>query len=85
MISRHLLQSLDKRKTDKKALIILDPRQSGKTTLTKQLQPCMQQPVLWWNGDETDVRSRLENATSTKLRSLIGKHKTLMSRDPTME
>jgi predicted AAA+ superfamily ATPase len=78
MISRHLLQSLDKRRTDKKALIILGPRQSGKTTLTKQIQPRMQQPVLWWNGDEADVRSRLENATSTKLRSLIGKHKTLI-------
>jgi uncharacterized protein len=78
MINRHLLQSLDKRRTDKKALIILGPRQSGKTTLTKQIQPRMPQPVLWWNGDEADVRSKLENATSTKLRNYIGKHKTLI-------
>lgn len=77
MISRQLLPSLKKRQADKKALIILGPRQSGKTTLARQLQPGMPQPVLWWNGDEADIRSALENATSAKLRSRIGKHKTL--------
>lgn len=78
MISRQLLHSLRKRQTDKKALIILGPRQSGKTTLVRQLQSEMPQPVLWWNGDEADIRAALENATSAKLSNRIGKNKTLI-------
>ena len=63
---------------DNKAIILLGPRQTGKSTLMQLMQAQLQQPVAWWNGDETDIRSLLETPTSTQLRSLIGSNKTLI-------
>jgi predicted AAA+ superfamily ATPase len=33
---------------------------------------------MWWNGDDADVRTILTNTTSTSLRALLGKSKTLV-------
>lgn len=63
---------------DKKVIIILGPRQTGKSTFMQLIQGQMKQPVAWWNGDEADIRSLVENATSTRLKSLIGNNKTLV-------
>jgi hypothetical protein len=38
----------------------------------------MAHPVLWWNGDETDIRHLLSGPTSTRLKQLIGSAKTLI-------
>ena len=78
MIERFLAKNLKKKLGDTKAIIITGPRQIGKSTLLQQCQAKFKQPVAWWNGDETDHRTLLENATSTKLRSLIGKNKTVV-------
>lgn len=78
MINRAIENIVVKKLTDKKAIILLGPRQSGKSTLLEMLSPQLKQPVLWWNGDETDVRAFLEKPTSTLLRSLIGKNKTVI-------
>ena len=78
MIERFLEKNIEKKLGDAKALIITGPRQIGKSTLLQQCQAAFRQPVAWWNGDETDYRTVLENATSTKLRSLIGKNKTVV-------
>jgi len=78
MIKRILAQAIEKRLDDRKAIILTGPRQAGKTTLTQYLAPSMEQPVLWWNGDETDIRSLLANPTSSHLRQLIGPAKTLI-------
>lgn len=55
-----------------KAIIITGPRQVGKTTLLTALHEESQQPVLWLNCDEPDIRLLLENSTSTQLKGLIG-------------
>ena len=78
MIDRFLEKIIKKKLTDLKAIIITGPRQIGKSTLLQQCQTKFKQPVAWWNGDETDYRTMLENPTSTKLRSLIGKNKTVI-------
>ena len=78
MIERFLEKNIKKRLGDSKAIIITGPRQTGKSTLLQQCQSTFKQPLAWWNGDETDYRTLLENATSTKLRSLIGKNKTVI-------
>lgn len=78
MIERFLERIIKKRLGDSKAIIITGPRQTGKSTLLQQCQATFKQPVAWWNGDETDYRTLLENATSTKLRSVIGKSKTVI-------
>lgn len=63
---------------DSKAIIILGPRQVGKSTLLEQLKENFEEPVLWLNGDEPDVRAMLSNAGSVQLKALLGKTKTLI-------
>lgn len=78
MIERGIEHIIEKKLKDNKAIILLGPRQAGKSTLLELVQKKFHQPVAWWNGDETDVRSLLEHPTSTKLKSLIGKNKTVI-------
>ena len=78
MISRQLIAKIKARLSDPKVIIILGPRQVGKTTLIRQLTQGVEESVLWWSGDETDIRNLLTNTTSTQLRSFIGKNQLLV-------
>ena len=78
MISRKLLKLINPRMDDSKVIIILGPRQSGKTTLLQEIVRDSDKNVLWLNGDESDVRQLLSNQTSTALKSLIGNHNCLV-------
>lgn len=78
MIKREISTSVQKRLTDEKAIILLGPRQVGKSTLLKQLSPDFQQNVLVWNGDDADVRSLLTDPTSSLLKTYIGSARTLV-------
>lgn len=78
MINRLLENLLEKKMADKKAIILLGPRQAGKTTLIKHLTEASKQNLLFWNGDEADIRTVLEKPTSAKLKNLIGQHKLLV-------
>ncbi|MBL4653605.1 MAG: ATP-binding protein [Flavobacteriales bacterium] len=78
MISREVLRSIEQRLSDKKAIILLGPRQVGKTTLLKHLEKTSNLKSLWWNGDDTDVRQMLQEPTSTKLNGLIGNAEILI-------
>lgn len=78
MIKRSLENAIAARLKDHKAIILLGPRQTGKSTFIQLIQAQLKQPVAWWNGDETDIRSLLEKPTSTKLKSLIGNNKTVV-------
>lgn len=75
MIKRALSQRLKERFFKGKALIILGPRQAGKSTMVQELLEERGEPWLFLNGDEADVRSLLEDATSTKLKSIAGANK----------
>ena len=72
MISVEIIQSIHSKLDDNKAIILMGPRQVGKTTLLKYLQNEMNIPSVWWNGDEPDIRQFLES-TSTQLKGLIGR------------
>jgi len=72
MIPRLLTGRLIKMMGDHKALIILGPRQSGKTTLVKALADQIGTSFLWWNGDDFQVRSMLSILSVANLQSLIG-------------
>jgi predicted AAA+ superfamily ATPase len=76
MILRNISDSIESKLTDDKAIILLGPRQVGKSTLLSQLSPKFKEPVLWMNGDDADVRSLLENPTSTQLKSVAGNART---------
>lgn len=78
MIYRFCQRQIKKRLSDEKAIILLGPCQVGKSTLLRQMESVFPKPVLWWDGDQADVRSMLEHPTSTKLKSLIGRAKTLI-------
>jgi uncharacterized protein len=72
MVTRLLKDKLLARMNDHKSLIILGPRQSGKTTLVKSLTDQAGIPVLWWNGDDFQVRSMLSQLSVANLQGLIG-------------
>lgn len=78
MILRTITESVKHRLKDEKAIILLGPRQVGKSTLLEQLSPAFKTRVLWWNGDDADIRTLLQNPTSSLLKSLIGKAGTLV-------
>jgi uncharacterized protein len=76
MVERLLSPLLQKKLTGNKAIIVLGPRQVGKTTLLHQLFE--KKDTLWLNGDDTDTRQLLSNANETKLKAIIGKHEFIV-------
>ena len=72
MIDRKIYANIMSKLRDNKAIIILGPRQVGKTTLLKKIEQTSEVKTLWWNGDEPDIRELLKNATSTSLKNMIG-------------
>lgn len=76
-IHRQILQSIKERMFRNKAILILGPRQVGKSTLCESLLKEIGVPWLYLNGDEADVRAELTDATSARLRNIIGEKKVL--------
>lgn len=72
MIKRDILSAIQGRIGKGRAIVIIGPRQVGKTTLLKSLQQQSSLPSLFLNCDEPDIRAQLSDASSTQLRQLIG-------------
>lgn len=74
MIDRSLKKLLQNRWNSGKVLIVLGPRQVGKTTLLEQL--CREHgEFAFFNGDEADTQIRLSNVNEAQLlRLLSGNH-----------
>lgn len=77
-IQRLLQDKLTRKLQDPKAIILFGPRQVGKSTLMKHYADRFQEPILWWNGDDADIREMLGSPSATKLKTLIGKAKTVV-------
>ena len=77
MIIRFLEAELLGKIHQKKAIILLGARQVGKTTMLKKII-AGRTDALWLNADEPDVRSVIEGATSTRLKSYFGKNKIVV-------
>jgi predicted AAA+ superfamily ATPase len=75
MIARHLEKLIDARMFSGKAILLMGPRQVGKTTLVDAILSRRKEPVLRLNADEPDVREILADITSQRLRSLIGRNR----------
>ncbi len=60
-----------------KAIILLGPRQIGKTTLLKEISETLGSYILF-NAEEPDVRAKFENANILELKQLIGSHKIVL-------
>lgn len=74
IVERSLEKIVAKRLGDNKAIILLGPRQVGKTTLAKKLAAQSERNTLFFNADESDVRIEFANANTAKLRQLVGKN-----------
>jgi predicted AAA+ superfamily ATPase len=73
MVSRILYDEIKNICFKGKVILLIGPRQVGKTTLLKKLHADFDVPSIWLNVDEADVMQSLSDAdTSTKLRQLVG-------------
>lgn len=73
-IERDLKVVLDSKIGKGKVLLLIGPRQVGKTTLLKNILTSIssEKKVQFWNCDESDVRQFLSEANSAKLKSSVG-------------
>jgi len=78
MITRILKEQLSSRIGKGKVIILIGPRQVGKSTLLREIQKESSQPTMFINCDEPDMRLMLENVTSTQLQSMVGTNKIVM-------
>lgn len=74
MISRIIQNQLRQRMGKGKAILLVGPRQVGKSTLLRTIQDEQRQETLLLNCDEPDIRRKLENVSSDQLKALIGKN-----------
>lgn len=78
MINRTILQRIREVLFKGKTIIILGPRQSGKTTLLEMLAAEIKEKVLLLDCDEPDIRKELTESTSTQLKARIGNARMVM-------
>ena len=78
LISRIVASAIDQYLFRGKAIILFGPRQVGKTTILRQLLETKPAEVLLLNCDEADVRELLTNATSTRLKAVVGNHRIVI-------
>lgn len=71
MINRLSAINIRKDWTHEKVIVVLGPRQVGKTTLVKSLTEEYNTKTLWLNGDDPQVRAALSEASSSYLMRLI--------------
>jgi len=77
MIERILEKQILAKINKKKAIILMGPRQVGKTTLLKPLFEKSTE-IIWLNGDEPDIQSIFENISSKRLEAIIGNKKMII-------
>jgi uncharacterized protein len=77
MIERLLEETINEKLFKGKAIIVMGPRQVGKTTLLKKLMG-LNENVLWLNGDEPDVQALFHNLSATRVKSILGKRNIML-------
>ncbi|MDR1652516.1 MAG: ATP-binding protein [Prevotellaceae bacterium] len=79
MVARGLFYVIKEQFFGRKAIVIAGARQTGKTTLLRQIIDEFEQAgTLFLNCDEPETLQMLENVSSTELRNLIGSNKIVL-------
>jgi len=73
MYSRYLLEPIKNRIDSGKAIIVIGPRQVGKTTLIESILES--KDFLLLNGDDPQTRSLLTEPNTEQIRTILGKYK----------
>ncbi len=79
-VKRDLQNIIDSKFGKGKVIILIGPRQVGKTTLLKTMlsKAASSNSVQYWNCDEGEVRSMLSNNSSAHFKSLVGNSKFIV-------
>lgn len=72
MYSRYLKKRIIKRVDSGKAIVVMGPRQVGKTTLIESILES--KDYLLFNGDDPKTRALLTEPNTEQIRSIIGKY-----------
>ena len=78
MIKRALQQTLESKVDFKKAIVVLGPRQVGKTTLINKIAGSLNNDYLYVNGDDPGVRLLWNNPTQAFINTFIGEAKIVV-------
>lgn len=78
MIRRKLESVIMNRMFKGKAIIVLGPRQTGKTTLLRGIASLQTDKVLWLDADEPYVKTRLTGINIADLKVMTGGYKILV-------
>jgi predicted AAA+ superfamily ATPase len=71
-VKRDLEKTINSRLFKRKVIVIVGPRQVGKTTLLQLIAESNDKRKLFLNCDEPDIRRKLDLPTSSQLKALIG-------------
>jgi len=77
MIERQLSEIISQKLFAGKAIILIGPRQVGKTTILRELIG-NRQDAIWMNGDESDIQTLFENISSSRLNALFADKKIVV-------
>lgn len=78
MIKRQLKDVLKKRVDYKKAIVVLGPRQVGKTTLITEIASELSNDYLYINGDDPAIRLAWNNPSQAFINNYIGNYKLVV-------
>lgn len=78
MIKRALKERLKHKIDHKKAIIVLGPRQVGKTTLITEIASELNSDYLYINGDDPAVRISWNNPSQSFINNYLGNHKVVV-------
>jgi uncharacterized protein len=78
MIKRLHHASIEAQLGKGKAIILIGPRQVGKTTLIRQLVQGTAANTLWLTGDDPAVRAQLQDISLAALQNLVAKYEVLV-------
>lgn len=73
MYLRFIRDNITKRINSGKAIVVIGPRQVGKTTLIQSILE--NEDYLFLNGDDPKTRTLLTNPNTQQIRTILGKHK----------
>lgn len=78
MISRTQYRNITEWLGKRKAMVIIGPRQVGKTTLVRQITEKLPAKTLWLTGDDPGTRAQMDQVSLARLQNIIGNNEVVV-------